>query len=65
MRKHQVWRWFNWVIHHGSSMRHRLYVHLELQSVHEIENREPGSTTLWGKRTLERPCSTPPPSPDV
>ncbi|RYP70374.1 hypothetical protein DL771_005495 [Monosporascus sp. 5C6A] len=43
-RKYHIWRYFNYVIHHPSHDRHRLYVHLERQSSLEIETRIPGIT---------------------
>ncbi|GAW14437.1 hypothetical protein ANO14919_038400 [Xylariales sp. No.14919] len=52
--KAQIWKYFNYVIHHPSHPRHRMYVHLERQSPAEIEQRSPGSRRLWGRMSILR-----------
>lgn len=59
-RKYHIWLYFNYVIHHANHRRHRLYVHLERQSIDEIETRHPGSRRLWGNSKssyFSHPCS--------
>ncbi|KAH8158174.1 hypothetical protein CIB48_g10069 [Xylaria polymorpha] len=52
--KVDIWKYFNYVIHHPSHVRHRLYVHLERQSWTEIEQHTPGSERLWGRMSILR-----------
>ncbi|KAI3324374.1 hypothetical protein HD806DRAFT_543717 [Xylariaceae sp. AK1471] len=55
--KYHIWRYFNYVIHHPSHPRHRMYVHLERQSWNEVEQRTPGSERLWGRMSILRALS--------
>ncbi|KAH9991314.1 hypothetical protein F4779DRAFT_637727 [Xylariaceae sp. FL0662B] len=64
--KYPIWQYFNYVLHHPSHPRHRLYVVLEQHSRNEIETRQPGSTIIWGEMGilralhLNKPDSGPP-----
>ncbi|RYC64780.1 hypothetical protein CHU98_g1431 [Xylaria longipes] len=54
LMKAEIWKYFNYVIHHPSHWRHRLYVHLERESWTETEEHSPGSERLWGRMSILR-----------